>query len=100
MQGRQEAMHQSLGTAFLLTPQPFCSHHSLAELPPCTQQKVLGVWVGEQCGGHAPLPIPGEEGGGAARQHLSSQQIQPREHHRNLGLGMAGANVSCIKYLQ
>lgn len=50
--------------------------------------------------GHAPLPMPGEEEGGAAWQHPPPHKIQPRERHRNLGLGTAGANVSPVKCLQ
>lgn len=46
-QGRQEGMHQILGTAS-------CSHHSPAGLPPCAEG--VGGWLREQRGGHIPLP--------------------------------------------
>lgn len=68
-QGRQEMMHQILGTAS-------CSQHSSAGLPPCTEG--AGGWLGEH-GGHCP-PILGEEGDGAVWQHPPPQHIQPRDH--------------------
>ena len=76
--------------------------HTVAPLSslPAHSRRCWGVgWEGS-VGGYVPLPIPGEEGGGAAWQHLPPQQIQPWERHRNLGLGTAGANVSHVKYLQ
>lgn len=42
-QGRQEVMHQILGI------------HSPAGLPPCIEEGA-GGWLGEQHGGHPPLP--------------------------------------------
>lgn len=83
-QGRQEVMHQALGTVS-------CSHGSAPSLH-----------TSEGAGRVAWGAIPGEqeEEGGTAWQHLLPQPIQPQECHSNVGLGTARANVSRVKCLQ
>lgn len=56
--------------------------------------------AGRAAWGAPTPPILGEEGDGAVWQHPPPQHTQPWEHSRNLGLGMAGENTSCVKCLQ